>query len=373
LRQKASNLLEKFNELSVLYTSLESLEAPFDVVNRAVEAASPYLEKTNSKMVEALVNRAWLGFYSNAANTRELVKEAEGCLRESSEASPSLRARNLTLLSQVYLALGLRDAARRCSEESISILRGAADMQSDVAVHALLIRALLEDETRHPDSADFFFNQAKFEMQKKAERGAAIRERYTQVRLSLLSSRGATLHALQECKEILDREAKHPTSRRLLVTALFATGSLSGWLGAEREGIFLLERCSAAAQTNKQPACSAVAMDMAGEILGTHKKYNLAIPYFRKAKDFYSQNPALYANSVVATSNNLALLLIRQGNLDEAISVLKEAEPLVTLPTFGAPKFREVLYDRLAALYEKKRDKQNAQEYRKKFNNSLKR
>lgn len=373
LKQKARSMLEKFNELSDLYITLESLEGAFAAMNQAVEAASPYLEKTDSKSVEALVNRAWLGFYSNAANPRELVAEAETYLRDSKDASPILKARSLTLLSQVHLALGQREPARRCSEESINILRETSDMQSDAAIHALLIRALLEDETRHPDTADFFFNQAKFEMQKQANRSAGIRERYTQVRLNLLSSRGATLHALQECKNILDEEEKHPTSRRLLVTALFSTGALSGWLGSEKDSIHLLDRCAAVAQTNRQPANAAVALDMIGEILGAHKKYKQAVPYFRKARAAYFENKTLYANSIVATSNNLALQLGKQGNFDEAIAVLKEAEPALSLPTFGAPKFKEVLYHRLASLYEKKGDRENAQAYKLKYNESLKR
>lgn len=373
LKQKARSMLEKFNELSDLFFSLESLEGTYNAMNRAVLAASPYLDKTDSKAVEALVNRAWLGFYSNAANPRELVAEAETYLRNSKDASPILKARSLTLLSQLHLALGQREPARRCSEESINILREDSNMQSDAAVHALLVRALLEDETRHPDTADFYFNQAKFEMQKQAQRSLAIRERYTQVRLNLLSSRGATLHALQECRQILDQEEKHPSSRRLLVTALFATGALSGWLGAEKDGIHLLDRCAAVAQTNQQPANAAVALDMIGEVLGAHKKYNDAIPYFQKARAAYLENKTLYANSIVATSNNLALQLGKQGKYDEAIAVLKEAEPITTLPTFGAPKFKEVLFRRLAALYEKTGDRRNAELYKVKFNESLKR
>lgn len=373
LKQRARNMLEKFNELSDLFVTLESLEGVYSSMSQALVAASPYLEKTDSKSVEALVNRAWLGFYSNAANPRELVAEAESSLRESSDASPILKARCLSLLSQVHLVLGQREPARRCSEESIEILREHADMRSDAAVHALLNRALVEDETRHPDTADFFFNQAKFEMQKKAERNPGIREKYTQVRLSLLSNRGATLHALQEAKEILDQEERHPTSRRLLVTALFTTGALSGWLGAQQDGMHLLERCAAVAQTNRQPANSAVALDMIGEVLGAHKKYDEALPYIRRARDSYNENKTLYANSIVATSNNLALLLGKKGNFDEAILVLKEAEPLLSLPTFGAPKFKEVLYHRLASLYEKKGDQANAQIYKAKYSESLKR
>ena len=371
MKLKAKQVLEKFNELSIMYDSAESTESIYAMMDRAIKATAPYLEKTHPDLAGAIVNRAWLAFFSNSDDIRRLVVNAEEELRASKDMVPSLKARNFSLLSQIYLALGDRDNSRRCSEESLSILRANSEMQTDTAVHALLVRALLEDETRHPDTADFFFNQAKFEMGKDERHSPSMIQRYVEIRLHLLSSRGATLHALQECKEILDEEEKHPTSRRLLARALNATGTLYGWLGGEKECIHLLERAHAVAQNNMEPALSAAALDMIGGVLGSHQKYNDAIPYFRRARDLYYEKRDIYPGSVVATSNNLALLLMKQGKYAEAIRVLEKAEPSANAPTFGAPKFKQVLYDRLAILSEKTGDKAAAERYRKKFNESL--
>ncbi|HIA52487.1 MAG TPA: tetratricopeptide repeat protein [Candidatus Melainabacteria bacterium] len=120
-----------------------------------------------------------------------------------------------------------------------------------------------------------------------------------------------------------------------------------------------------------EPALSAAALDMIGGVLGSHQKYNDAIPYFRRARDLYYEKRDIYPGSVVATSNNLALLLMKQGKYAEAIRVLEKAEPSANAPTFGAPKFKQVLYDRLAILSEKTGDKAAAERYRKKFNESL--
>ena len=110
---------------------------------------------------------------------------------------------------------------------------------------------------------------------------------------------------------------------------------------------------------------------MIGEVLGARKRYNDAIPYFRRARELYWRKRDIYPGSVVATSNNLALLLMKQGKDAEAIRVLKEAEPSISSPTFGAPKFKQVLYDRLAILSEKTGDLAAAARYRKKFQDSL--
>ncbi len=371
LKLRAKQVLEKFNELSIMYDSAESMENAYQMIERAVKYTAPYLEKTDRDFVGATVNRAFLAWCANSGDTRLLLTEADNALRSATEVVPALRSRDLSLLSQVYLALGDRDSARRCSEESIAILRASAELQSDTAVYAYLVRALLEDETRHPDTADFFFNQAKFEMKNPENFSLATRERFTEIHLHLLSNRAATLHSLQECRKILDEAEKHPTTRRLLVSALIATGTLYGWLGAESECVPMLERAAAVAKNNHQPASAAAALDMIGEILGSRHKYNDAIPYFRRARDLYIANADFYANSVVATSNNLALLLMKQGKYAEAIRVLQKAESAANMPTFGAPKFKQVLYDRLSILSEKTGDKAAADRYRQKFNESV--
>lgn len=371
LKLRAKQVLEKFNELSVMYDSVDSMENAHEMMQRAVASTEPYLEKTDSDLVGAIVSRAWLAWCNNAGNTKLLVKEADNALRNAKELVPALKARDLSHLSQIYLALGDRVSARRCSEEAIAVLRANSELQSDTAVHAYLVRAMMEDETRHPDTADFFFNQAKFEMQRPELHSLATRERFAETHLHFLSTRGATLHALQECQKILDEEERRPTTRRLLVSALFATGTLYGWLGRESDSIPMLERASAVAENNHQPASSAAALDMIGEILGSHNKFNDAIPYFRRARDLYMSNSDFYANSVVATSNNLALLLMKQGKYPEAILVLQKAEPAANMPTFGAPKFKQVLYDRLAILSERTGDKAAANRYRKKFNECI--
>lgn len=367
LRLKAKQVLEQFNDLSMLFDTVESLESAYFRLDHALKVTEPYLKKTDRELVEALVGHAWLAFFANASNTRQLISDAESALRNSKEMTPSLKAHNLSYISQIYLSLGDRDAARKCSEEAIDILRANAEMQSDTAIHTLLVRAMLEDETRHHDTADFFFNQARFAMEAPEQHSPAVRERYSEVKLHLLSNRGATLHALEESKAILDEEEKHPTTRRLLVSALFSTGTLCGWLGAEAEGIHLLERAHAVAVNNHELSSAGAALDMIGEILGAHNKFNDAIPYFRRARDIYAEHPDVYSNSVVATSNNLALLLMKQGKYAEAIRVLQKAEPAANLPTFGAPKFKQVLYDRLAILSEKTGDKAAAERYRRKF------
>ncbi len=372
LRQKAKQVLEKFNDLPMLYDSVDSLDQAYFMTDRALKTISPYLKKTDGQFVEGQVNRAWLAFYANCADTRKLIDEAEKALHSSKDVNPALKARDLSYIGQVYLALGDKDAARKCSEEAIGILRANSEMQSDTAIHAFLVRATLEEETRHPDTADYFFNQAKFVMDRPEPHSQAIQERYNEVKLALLSDRSATLHALQECKAILDEEEKQPTTRRLLVRALLSTGTLCGWLGAEPEAIPLLERAAAVALNNNEPASAGGALDMIGEILGAHNKFNDAIPYFRRARDIYNKHQELNANSVVATSNNLALLLMKQSKYAEAIRVLQKAEPVANLPTFGAPKFKQVLYDRLSILSEKIGDKAAAERYRQKFNECLK-
>lgn len=367
MRLRAKQVLEKFNELCTLLDFEQSTEAIFALMNRAIEVTSPYLDRTSPEYVDAIVNRTWLAYCSNSGETRALVVDAEEQLRSSKGMIPSLKARNFSSLSQVYLALGDRDSARRCSEESLAILRANSELETDTAVLALLVRARLEDETRHPDTADFFFNQAKFEMEKQESRNPALILRYLEIRLYLLSSRGATLHALQECQAILEHEEKMPSSRRLLGRALNATGTLCGWLGRETDCIHLLERAHAVASNNSEFALSAGSLDMIGEVLGAHKKYNDAIPYFRRARDLYYEKRDIYPGSVVATSNNLSLLLMKQGKYAEAIRVLKKAEPSLSAPTFGAPKFKQVLYERLSDLYARVGDKAAAESYKKMF------
>lgn len=373
LRLRAKQVLEKLNELCLVLDYEQSTDDIFALMKHAIEVTSPYLDKTNPDFVGAILNRTWLAFCSNALEIRTLVVEAEKALRASKDMLPSLRARHFSSLSQVFLALGDRDSARRCSEESLAILRANSELQSDTALLALLVRARLEDETRHPDTADFFFNQAKFELEKQETRNPAMLLRFMEIRLYLLSSRGATLHALQECEAILDKEERAPSSRRLLARALNATGTLYGWLNKERECIYLLERAHAVAANNAEFALSAGSLDMIGEVLGAHKKYNDAIPYFRRARDLYYLQRELYPGSVVATSNNLALLLMKQGKYSEAIRVLQKAEPSLSSPTFGAPKFKQVFYERLSILYDRVGDKAAAERYRKLFNESLKR
>lgn len=370
MKLRARQVLEKFNDLTVLYDSDEPIESVLATLDKAIDATSPYLEKTNPDYVSAIVSRTLLAFYSNAEDIRKQVEAAEKILRTAKDMVPALKARDFNFLCQIYLALGDRDNSRKCSEEAIGILHANSEMQTDTAVHVLLVRALLEDETRHLDTADFYFNKAKFELGKQ-KHSPGMMERFIEIRLHILSSRGATLHALQECKAILDNEERNPTSRRILSRALNATGTLCGWLGAESECINLLERASAVARNNQEPALSAASLDMIGEVLGGRKRYNDAIPYFRRARDLYWQKRDIYPASVVATSNNLALLLMKQGKYAEAISVLKEAEPSINSPTFGAPKFKQVLYDRLAILSERTGDLAAAARYRKKFHDSL--
>ncbi len=364
---KAKQVLERFNELLGIYDIDQSLDNEFLMADRAVEATSPFLEKTDSQLVQSQVIRAWLAYCTNKPNIRKLISEAEAALNNSKVVSPALKARDLSIISQVYLALGEKDASRKCSEEAINLLRANSQMQTDTGVQALLMRALLENETRHPDAADFFFNQAKFEMSRPEEHSFAIRERYLETRLGSLSSRGATLHSLQLSKEILEEEERKPTTRRLLIRALFSTGMLCGWLGAEREGISLLERAAAVAENNHEPVAAGAALDMIGEILGSRNKFNDAIPYFKRAHTIYNKHRDLYANSVVATSNNLALLLMKQSKYAEAIKVLQDAESAANLPSFGAPKFKQLLYDRMAFLYEKVGDIKAAESYRQKL------
>lgn len=371
MKLRARQVLEKFNDLTLLYDSDEPLDSVFPALERAIEATSHYLEKTNPDYVSAIVSRTLLAFYSNAEDIRKQVEEAEKVLRASKDMVPALKARDFSFLSQIYLALGDRVNSRKCSEEAIGILHANSEMQTDTAVQALLVRALLEDETQHPDTADFYFNQAKFAMEMDSKHSPAMQQRYLEVRLHILSSRGATLHSLAECRAVLDDEERHPTSRRILSRALNATGTLCGWLGAQEECINLLERASAVARNNQEPALSAGALDMIGEVLGARKRYNDAIPYFRRARELYWRKRDIYPGSVVATSNNLALLLMKQGKDAEAIRVLKEAEPSISSPTFGAPKFKQVLYDRLAILSEKTGDLAAAARYRKKFQDSL--
>lgn len=368
LKLKAKQVLERFNELSWIYDNEESLDDAFLMTDRAVEVTSPFLDKTDSQLVQSKVSRAYLAYCTNNPSVRKLISEAETALNNSKVVSPALKARDLSFISQVYLALGETEASRKCSEESINILRANSQMQTDTGVHALLVRALLENETRHPDAADFFFNQAKFEMSKPEEHSLEIRERYAEARLSLLSSRGATQHSLEISKAVLEEEERRPTTRRLLIRALFSTGMLYGWLGAEREGIKLLERASAVAENNHEPAAAGAALDMIGEVLGTRKRYNDAIPYFRRARDIYEKHRDLYANSVVATSNNLALLLMKQSKYEEALKVLQDAELSANLPSFGSPRFKQLLYDRLATVYEKLGDIKASERYRQKLN-----
>jgi len=367
MKLRAQQVLEKFNDLTMLYDAEDDTESLIKLLDSAIAATSTYLDKSNTEVVGAVVLRALLAFYASEDDVRSRVDEAEKILRSSKDIPATLKARDFSFLSQIYISLGDRESARKCSDEAINILHANSEMLSDTAVKSLLVRALLEDETGHPDTSDFYFNQAKFEIEKTEKHNPYLLHQYLQIKLHMLASRGATLHSLQECRKILEHQERNPDSRLLLARALYATGSLSGWLGSESQCIHLLERASAVAINNQELALAAGSLDMIGEVLGAHKKYNDAIPYFRRARDLYWQKRDIYPGSVVATSNNLALLLMKQCKYAEAIRELKKAEPSIASPTFGAPNFRQILYDRLAILYEKTGDMAAAARYRKKF------
>lgn len=372
LQNSATQVLERFNDMVTVLETDDSMTMASPLLEKAFDATIPYLDPTNEVVVIAKVNRAWLAYFANSPSTRQLLLDAEAALRSARKMSSTVRARNFTRLSQVNIILGNRDAARTASEEALSAVRASGDMQSDVGVMALLIRALLENETRHIEAADFYYNQAKFELsQKNKAYSPSAHMLFTQVTLMILGSRPPSLHNLELSKNILDREEKNPTNKRLLTRALLSAGTISGWIGRGKEFVFLLERAAAIGENNDDVNAAGTALDMIGEAYASHNMLPQSIPYFVRAREIYGKHRENYSNSFVATSNNLALLYMKQNNFDAAGTVLKEAEEVVDFPSFGAPKFKQILLERLGTIAERKGDMPEARAYKKKLDRFL--